>query len=202
MERFTRCLGRWEEHCSISWPTVAIHQRICRVSALPSRSALKTDLGKKSVIDALGSRWCAVKSGCRGDGPAWRLNRTPRAPSWLMPPTSRPCRNYAPSALRPRMHMRLPLVPQTIRIHRDQVELAMPHAGLRDHRLREVHYVLGLASQDHGLDAIVVIQVRVHRRDRHVVMIVLHLGKPAGELPLVMVVDVAQRRRHIDARRL
>ena len=39
----------------------------------------------------------------------------------------------------------------------------------------------------------VVIQMRMHRRDDQLVMTMLELVRPAGELPLVMVVNVTQR---------
>ena len=81
-----------------------------------------------------------------------------------------------------------------LRFHRDHVELAMAHALLGDQGLGKLHHLLRMAAQDHGLDAIVVIQMRVHGRDSHVVMIVLDLREPAGELSLVMVVDVTLRR--------
>ena len=79
-----------------------------------------------------------------------------------------------------------------LHLDRDRVKLAMPHSRLRHHGLRKMHHGFRRPAQNHRLDTIVVIEMGMHCRNRHVVMIVLHAGQPAGELPLVVVVNVAQ----------
>jgi hypothetical protein len=53
-----------------------------------------------------------------------------------------------------------------------------------------VHHRFGRSSQNDRLDAILVIEMGMHRRDGDVVMIVLHGRQSARKLPFVMVVNV------------
>lgn len=78
-------------------------------------------------------------------------------------------------------------------LDRDRMELSVTHAWLCHHGLRKMHHGLRRSAQDHGLDAIVVVEVGMHGGHGYIVMIVLHAGQSAGELPLVVVVDVTQR---------
>ncbi len=63
---------------------------------------------------------------------------------------------------------------------------AITDSAKSQHRLRG-------PAQNHGFQAVVVIEMRMHRRHRDVVMIVMHGCEAARELPLVMVEHVAQR---------
>jgi hypothetical protein len=76
---------------------------------------------------------------------------------------------------------------------RDDVDLPVPHTFLRDDRFGELRDELRRPTQDHGLDALIVIQVRMHGGHRHVVVLVMHGCEAARELPLVMVEEIAQR---------
>ena len=74
----------------------------------------------------------------------------------------------------------------------DQVQLAVAHAALRHEALAERPDGLDAALEDHRLDAVVVVEVRVHGRDDQVVVVVLQRGEPFGEVALVVVVDVGE----------
>lgn len=61
-----------------------------------------------------------------------------------------------------------------------------------DNRLRKSRYRLRRSFQDDRFNAVIVIQVRVHGRYGHIVMIVLHAHQAAGQLPFMMIIDIAQ----------
>ena len=92
-----------------------------------------------------------------------------------------------------RVDVLLPAQFRCIGVHRDQMHPAVAHSGLRDHGFSEGGHCGSLSAQDHGLDAMTVIQMRVHGRHRHVVMLVLHRRQLGGKLALVMIIDIAQR---------
>src|SRR5262245_3817195 len=77
--------------------------------------------------------------------------------------------------------------------HCNRMELAVPHAFLRHHRCREMPYLFSGAAQDHGFEAVVMVEMSMHRGYGEIVVLVMHVGEATRELPLVMVVDVAER---------
>jgi len=78
-------------------------------------------------------------------------------------------------------------------VHRNGIKPSMTNSGLRHHSLSELCDGCRRAAKNDGFDAIVVIQMSMHGGDGHVVMVVLHAREPARQLPLVMVVHVAER---------
>ena len=72
-------------------------------------------------------------------------------------------------------------------VHRVK-EIAMTHAFLGDDRLREGHDGRSRTAQDHALDALIVIEMRMQRRHGHIVMAMLHGREPPWQIALVMVV--------------
>ena len=90
------------------------------------------------------------------------------------------------------MHVPVTLFARLLDCNGNGPELPVPDAALGHDRLREVDYRLGRPFEDHGLEAILVIQMGMHGRYRQIVVIMLHPRQSAGELPLVMVVDIAE----------
>jgi len=82
----------------------------------------------------------------------------------------------------------------------DQVQLPVVDASFGDHRIGEPTDLARLAPQDHALDAVLVIEVSVHRGHRQVVMLVLQPRETLGQIPLMVVVDVGQIRDAVRAR--
>ena len=68
----------------------------------------------------------------------------------------------------------------------------MVHTSLRTDRVSKVSDCGNLASQQDGLKAVLMVQVRVHRRNRQVVMIVLQTGQPFRQLPLTVVEHIGK----------
>src|ERR1700761_9119564 len=79
-----------------------------------------------------------------------------------------------------------------LRIHGNRVKLAMSHARLRHHVLCEFRHRRGWTAQDHGFQTIVVVEVGVHRCDRHIMMVVLHARQARRQLAFMMVIYVAE----------
>lgn len=74
----------------------------------------------------------------------------------------------------------------------DDVQLAVMHTALRAHFIRELRDRSRRTAKDDRLQTVVVIEVRVHRRHRQVVMFMLHRCQPLAEVALVVVENVGQ----------
>ena len=90
------------------------------------------------------------------------------------------------------MHVGVMLALACLDFNRDWIEMAVPHATARNHGLRELDDLIHGPFQDHGLDAVVVVQVRMHGRDGYIMVVVLHAHQALCQLALVMVIDVTQ----------
>lgn len=77
-----------------------------------------------------------------------------------------------------------------MQISADEVQLPVVHASLRADFVCELRDCRNLASQQHGLKAVLVVQMRVHRRNRQVVVLVLQSSQTFPKLPLVVVEHV------------
>lgn len=76
---------------------------------------------------------------------------------------------------------------------RHQMKMPVTDTRLGHHRTGKGLNLIGAAAQDDGLDAIVVVKVRMGRRDCQLVVIVLHVHQSCRELALMVVVQVAER---------
>jgi hypothetical protein len=74
----------------------------------------------------------------------------------------------------------------------DQVEFSVPHSALRDDGIGKLPHLLHRALQQGSFDALLVVEVGMHRRDGEVVVGVLDRCEPLGQLPFMMVVDVGK----------
>ena len=77
-------------------------------------------------------------------------------------------------------------------LHRDQVELAVADATLGGNRIRKPAHVARATLKHHALNAVFMVEVRMHRRDRQVVMVMLDAHQALGQVALVVVVDVRE----------
>jgi hypothetical protein len=75
-----------------------------------------------------------------------------------------------------------------------EVKLTMSNAALRNDGFGELAHLANRAFEHDGLDALLMIEVRVHRGNRQVMMVVLKACQALGKLPLVMVVYVREIR--------
>lgn len=73
-----------------------------------------------------------------------------------------------------------------------QVQLAVVHAALGHQAVCKAAHRAGRALEQHGLDAVVVVQVRVGAGDGQLMVVVLVVGQAFRQLALVVVVDVGQ----------
>lgn len=99
-------------------------------------------------------------------------------------------------ALGPQMRVQMSMgvamaMPARFRLGGDQIDRPVPHAGLRDRLLRELLHCGCAALQEDRLQAMVMIEVRMHRRHDQIVMLMLCRHQPVGQRLFVMVVDVA-----------
>src|ERR1700757_3686780 len=75
---------------------------------------------------------------------------------------------------------------------RPQGKMPVAHAALADRVVGELLHRAGRASQHRDLEAAVVIEMDVHRRDLQVVMALLRLGEPLAELARLVVIDISE----------
>jgi len=75
-------------------------------------------------------------------------------------------------------------------LYRDQVELAVPDATLGGNRIGKPAHIARATFQHHALDAVFMVEVRMHRRDRQVVMVMLDTHQAFGQVALVVVLDI------------
>ena len=74
---------------------------------------------------------------------------------------------------------------------RNDVDLSVTHTLLGNQGSRKLGDPTGRTAQNECLDAIIVIKMGMHRRQREVVVVVLRIHEPTSQMPLVMIVDVA-----------
>ncbi len=72
----------------------------------------------------------------------------------------------------------------------DQIELPMTHPAFGRECLSEVAHSRDGSLEQNGFNALLVVQMRMHRGDGQIVMCVLNAGQPFGQVTLVMVVHV------------
>ena len=73
---------------------------------------------------------------------------------------------------------------------RNQMQVAVANSSLGDRRVGEFAYVGGMALQNRRLEAVVVIEMNVKRRQHEIVVIVLGLRQPPREVALIVIEDV------------
>lgn len=77
-------------------------------------------------------------------------------------------------------------------IDRDRAEFPVPHTLLGDDSLGKPHDGGGRAAQYDTLDAVVVVQMSMQGGNGDIVLPVLHARQSPRQIPLVVVVDIAQ----------
>ena len=75
---------------------------------------------------------------------------------------------------------------------RNNVQIAVPHAALGDNAVRKNTNIIGRPTQDHRLQAGVVIQMNVQSRQADVMVVVLALGQPSRQFAFIVIEDVGQ----------
>ena len=92
------------------------------------------------------------------------------------------------------LHMRMAVPTMPVLRLRDldggQVQMPVPHAGLGHQPLGEAPEPAGRAAQQGHLQAVLVVEMDLERREDKIVMSVLGIGQALGEIPLVVVVDM------------
>ena len=95
--------------------------------------------------------------------------------------------------VRLQMSMRTPVMAvSSAELDTDQIQHAVPDAALSDHFLRKFAHSLYRTLEHHCFNALVMIQMRMHRGKREVVVSVLNTGQSLGQFALMMVVHVRQ----------
>lgn len=99
------------------------------------------------------------------------------------------------TSLVPRYQMTVTMTTISVRVcgaelDTDEIQESVAHPAFRDDLLRELAYALHGSLEHDGLDALLVVQMRVHGRYGEVMMGVLDAGQSLGELAFVVVVDV------------
>lgn len=74
----------------------------------------------------------------------------------------------------------------------NNVDVAVPDARFGNERIGKAPDGFDGAPQEHRLETIVAVHMRMHLGDHQIPVLVLKFGKPHRELPLMMVVDVAR----------
>jgi hypothetical protein len=82
---------------------------------------------------------------------------------------------------------------------RNKMQIAMANSGLGDRRLRELAHVGGVALKNCGLEAVVVIQMNVKRRQHEVVVVVLDLRQTTREVALMVIEYVGEAADNVRA---
>jgi hypothetical protein len=94
----------------------------------------------------------------------------------------------------PRVAMGAPGAMVIVSIHGDQIERTETNAAFGSKLIGERLYLGHLSLQYQSLDAVVVIQMHMRRRNDKVVVLVLHRHQPLREGAYVVVVDVGEVR--------
>lgn len=79
----------------------------------------------------------------------------------------------------------------TTHFDRHQIHLPMTHAAFGDQRLRKAFHLRCRAAQNRCFQAMIVIEMDMHRRHTHIMMRMMGCRHPRGKIALVMVVHVA-----------
>jgi hypothetical protein len=95
-------------------------------------------------------------------------------------------------SVRPRVTVRVLLPARRFDFDGDGMKSAVPYPALRDHGLSETRDGVGFSAKDDCLNTVIVIQMCMHSRNSHIVMIVLHAHQALGQLPLMVVVHVTE----------
>ena len=74
----------------------------------------------------------------------------------------------------------------------DEIELPVLDTTLGRNGIGKATDVTRTSLEHDALDAMVVIEMRMHRRDRQVMVVVLQRSQALGQVPLMMVVDVGE----------
>ena len=74
----------------------------------------------------------------------------------------------------------------------DEIQRAVTNPWGGSQLRRKIAHCNGGPLQHHGLEAVVVIQVHMHRGDGQIVMGMLRRGDPLGECALVMVINIGK----------
>ena len=82
------------------------------------------------------------------------------------------------------------VVPAFGNADRNDIELAMPNAPFGNDRFSETPDRSGRAFQYHAFQTVIVIEVGVHRGDGQVVVVVLQLRQPFGQITLVVIENI------------
>lgn len=69
-----------------------------------------------------------------------------------------------------------PMFVRLVQVHADQVELAMVNTALCADRIGKQPYLRSRPTQDHGLQAVLVVQMGVHGGNGQVMVLVLQAG--------------------------
>jgi hypothetical protein len=64
------------------------------------------------------------------------------------------------------------------------------HAAFRDDLFGKLTHAIHCAFQQNGLDALIMIQMGVQRRDGQIMVSVLDAGQALGQFPFMMIVNV------------
>lgn len=80
------------------------------------------------------------------------------------------------------------------RIHRHDVEAVQPDTALRRYAIGKGPDILHLALQYGHFQAVVFVDVDMQRGDRQIVVMMLGVRQPAGEIPRLVFIDIGKRR--------
>lgn len=79
-----------------------------------------------------------------------------------------------------------------VRVYADEVEFAVVHAALRTDRVGKLLHLGCGAAQDHGFDAVVMVQVRVQGGHGQVMVRVLQTGQALAQVTLMVVEHIRE----------
>src|SRR5712664_1180189 len=82
------------------------------------------------------------------------------------------------------------VVAMLVHFHRHHIEPPVTDLALGHQLVGELAHLGSGAAQDDGLQAIIVVEVHVHRRQDQLMVFVLKIGEPLGQVAGVMVVNI------------
>lgn len=94
------------------------------------------------------------------------------------------------------------LMADPIHIHRHKVEPAVTDTGTCDDGIRELAHPSHQAPQYYCLHAVLVIEMHVETGNDKIVVVMLRAGQPAGQLALVVVVNIGEGADTVAIRRI
>lgn len=71
----------------------------------------------------------------------------------------------------------------TADFHRNEQKTSVSHPALRDHVVGDVLHITAVALEDRDFHAAVVIEMNMHRRQRHIVMLMKRVHESICQLP-------------------